>query len=180
MATTDGEGIKISETELHEIRKYLASKPIKRPPPKSAVDLLGFYHSGGPPSGTHDSPWSIEFSFFKIEVRVDGSQAFSISGDAQHEADITSTRGIACLLHDIITNGWIELFPRSDVPANVTPLSMQVQKVDIVNDRENVGRAFNVYVQVLVHYTSYMMLAIRYEMDWKPAVISILKSDFRW
>lgn len=178
MATTDGEGIKISESELHEIGQYLASKPIKRPPPKAAVDLLGLYHSGGPPS---DSPWNTEFSFFKIEVNVDGSETFSISGDAQHTADVTSMRGIACLLHDIITNGWIEVFPRSDVPANITPLTMQVQKVDIVDDQTYyVGRAFNVYVQVLVHYTSYMMLGIRYEMDWKPAVISILKSNFRW
>ncbi|KLO11910.1 hypothetical protein SCHPADRAFT_445994 [Schizopora paradoxa] len=163
-----------------EIYDLLPSKRENKAHPRSGVDLLGWYHSGGPEGANRELPWSLEYSFFAIKVYDGDNKLFSISDNAHLNPDITSTRGLDCLFHDIFANGWTDLYPRIDTPPYVTPITMQIKKIEISDDPHEISRFFSVHVQVLFHYKTHAMLGIRYEMDWKPIVLGILKSDFRW
>ena len=62
------------------------------------------------------------------------------------------------------------------------PQTFKIEIVDITLCDDEKGRSFSVHVHVRVRYVSckVAVLGIRYEMDWKPVVIGILKSNFRW
>ncbi|KLO11909.1 hypothetical protein SCHPADRAFT_445984 [Schizopora paradoxa] len=152
---------------------------------KSAVDVLGWYRSSSGNDGENLCPL-LSQDWTSCDVCIDDKKLFSISEHSIFNPDVTTNRGLSCLLHDVLMNGWTELPPRQDEPADPrsSPRTFKIQVVDIsLHDNEDdAGRSFFVYVHVVVYYvgSAHAILAIRYEMDWKPVVLGILKSNFRW
>lgn len=168
----------------HDVYGMFVTRSYEDRRKKSAVDVLGWYRSSGLEGENRCPLLSQEWTC--CDVFMHETKLFSISEYSVFDRDVTTNRGLSCLLHDVLMNGWTELCPRRDEPADprLSPRTFKIQVIDVTleDNKEDAGRSFFVYVHALVYYetSSHTILAIRYEMDWKPVVLGILKSNFQW